>query len=46
MISLSIPESFLLPGGNVVKLKFPYQQWLFGVPLGMTAAFLDRIDIL
>ena len=46
IVSLSIPEKLLKPKGNVVKLKFRYQEWLFSVPLGITAGFIDKVEIL
>jgi len=45
VISLSVPRDLLRARDNVVSLKFRHQQWLSGLPPGMTAAFLDKIEI-
>jgi hypothetical protein len=44
IVSLSIPRELLQAKDNVVHLKFRYQQWFPGVPIGMTAAFLDKVE--
>jgi hypothetical protein len=46
VVSLSIPKDLLRAKDNVVNLKFRYQQWFPGVPVGMTAAFLDKAEVL
>jgi len=46
IVSLAVPGSLLKATGNVVKLRFRYQLWLPSVPFGMTAALLDKIEVL
>ena len=46
IISLSVPKHCLKARDNVMSLKFRYRQWLPGAPFDITAALLDKIEIL